>query len=103
FALFRFLLGSSGSDTPATRARVSTAVTNVQPVISISNLKISPVLPLEKSCHICLRSTTVKLGDFSLLNGERHFHSEPAFFRPGFRRLTTSETSSRERRSSRNW
>src|SRR5262249_27585781 len=63
--------------------------------------KMLPFLPEEKSNHIAFWSLTKKDGVFSLLNGDRPFHSRPAL--RNFTRLpTTSETGSRARSSSRN-
>ena len=61
-----------------------------------------PFLPDEKSNHACFWSLTKNDGVFSLLNGDRPFHSRPALC-SFTRRPTTSETGSRARSSSRNW
>jgi len=63
--------------------------------------KMLPFLPEEKSNQACFWSFTKKDGVFSLLNGDRPFHSRPE--RTSLTRLlTTSETGSRAFSSSRN-
>src|SRR4051812_31595530 len=80
----------------------STASGNSTPSVSMTKSKIEPFLPDEKSNHACFWSLTKNDGVFSLLNGDRPFHSRPDFIN-FTRRPTTSETGSRARSSSRNW
>src|SRR6266702_4745696 len=91
-----------GSGMPACAASRSTASGKLSPSVIITKSKIVPFLPEEKSNHAIFWSLTKNDGVFSLLNGERPFHSRPAFL-SRTRRPTTSETGSRARSSSRNW
>src|SRR5439155_18396379 len=87
---------------PACAASRSTASGNDSPSVSITKSKMLPFLPEEKSNQAIFWSLAKNEGVFSWLNGERPFHSRPAFF-SFTRRPTTSETGRRARSSSRNW
>ena len=89
-----------GSGTPAIAASRSTASGKVTPSVSITKSKMLPFLPEEKSNHAAFWSFTKNEGVFSLLKGDRPFHSRPAFF-SFTRRPTTSETGRRDFNSSR--
>ena len=87
---------------PASFASRSTASGNESPSVCIRKSKMLPFLPEEKSNHAIFWSLTKNDGVFSLLKGDKPFHSRPAFFN-FTRRPTTSDTGSRARSSSRNW
>ncbi len=86
--------------TPASEASFSTASGKDSPSVSITNLKMSPFLPEEKSKKEPFWSLTKKDGVFSALKGESPFHSRPALARRT-RLPTTAETGSRALISSR--
>ena len=90
-----------GIGTPAICASRSTASGNATPSVTMTKSKMLPFLPEEKSNHACFWSLTKNDGVFSLLNGDRPFHSRPAFC-SFTRRPTTSETGRRAFSSSRN-
>ena len=90
-----------GIGMPAICASRSTASGKVTPSVSMRKSKMLPFLPEEKSNHACFWSLTKNEAVFSLLNGDRPFHSRPAFFN-ATRRPTTSETGRRAFNSSRN-
>ena len=88
-----------GSGMPACAASRSTASGNDKPSVSIRKSKMLPFLPEEKSNHACFWSLTKNEAVFSLLNGDRPFHSRPDRF-SCTREPTTSETGSRAFKSS---
>ena len=85
---------------PASSASRSTASGKERPSVSITNLKMSPFWPEEKSNQEPLWSLTKKEGVFSCLKGESPFISRPARLSDTLR-ATTWLTGSRARISSR--
>src|SRR5262249_42214665 len=79
----------------------STASGNDTPSVAMTKSKMLPLRPDEKSNHMPFWSLAKNEGVRSWLNGERPFHSRPAFL-SFTRRPTTSDTGSRARNSSRN-
>src|SRR5262245_47258187 len=84
---------------PASSASRSTASGKLKPSVSITNLKMSPFWPEEKSNHEPLWSLTKNEGVFSCLKGDRPLSSRPARLSKTFR-PTTWLTGSRVRISS---
>ena len=84
---------------PASSASRSTASGKLRPSVSITNLKMSPFWPEEKSNQEPLWSLTKKEGVRSCLKGERPFISRPARLSATLR-ATTWLTGSRARISS---
>ena len=61
----------SGNSTPARSASFWSDSGKLRPSTSIIKVKMSPPLPLEKSCQMFFSGETIKLGVFSLENGLR--------------------------------
>ena len=74
--------------TPASSASRSTASGKLRPSVSMTNLKMSPFCPEEKSNQEPLWSLTKNEGVFSCLKGDRPFSSRPARFSATLRATT---------------
>ena len=94
-----FLLSNCCNSTPDFLANNSKDSRKVNPSTSIIKLKMSPPLPEEKSCQICLSLLIMRLGVFSLVQGLSALKFLPARFKSKYS-LAKSSILMRERISS---